>query len=65
MVNVPNQKEARHAELFATGSMTVLADDISNKDWFEKAESHNGVSKVPFEYEHGTVQYNIINIKSN
>ncbi|MGK0269505.1 MAG: hypothetical protein ACI88H_000136 [Cocleimonas sp.] len=64
MVNVPNQKEARHAELFATGSMTVLAADISEKDWFVKVESHNGVSKVPFEYEHGTVQYNIINFKS-
>jgi hypothetical protein len=65
MVNVPNQKEARHDKLFATGSMTILADDISTKDWFEKVESHNGVSKVPFEYEHGTVQYNIINFKSN
>jgi hypothetical protein len=64
MVNVPNQKEARHTELFATGSMTVLAADISEKDWFVKVESHNGVSKVPFEYEHGTVQYNIINFKS-
>lgn len=64
MVNVPNQKEARHDKLFATGSITILADDISTKDWFEKAESHNGVSKVPFEYEHGTVQYNIINFKS-
>lgn len=64
MVNVPNQKEARHDSLFATGSITILADDISTKDWFVKAESHNGVSKVAFEYEHGKVQYNTINIKS-
>ncbi len=64
MTNVPGQKEARHAPLFATGSMTILADDISSKDWFEKFESHNGVSNVPFEIEHGTVQYNKINFKS-
>jgi hypothetical protein len=64
MVNVPGQKEARHSPLFATGTVTILADDISDKDWFVKAESHNGVSHVGFEVEHGTTQYNTINFKS-
>lgn len=57
-VNVPGQKEARHGKLFGTGSITILAADISVKDWFAKTESHNGVATVPFEFEHGTVQYN-------
>ena len=63
MVNVPGQKEARHAPLFATGSATILADDPLVKDWFAKFESHNGVSTVPLEVEHGTVQYNTLNFK--
>jgi hypothetical protein len=63
MMNVPGQKEARHAPLFSTGSMTILADDPSVKDWFETFESHNGVATVPFEIEHGTAQYNKINFK--
>ena len=63
-INVPGQKEARHGKLFGTGSITLLAADISDKDWFAVAESHNGVVKVPFEFEHGTVQYNKMNFKS-
>ena len=64
MVNVPGQKEARHSSLFATGSVTILAADISDKDWFDVVESHTGVVHVPFEVEHGTAQYNTINFKS-
>ncbi|NQY37837.1 MAG: hypothetical protein HRT37_23370 [Alteromonadaceae bacterium] len=62
MLNVPGQKEARHSALFATGNLTMPANNIIDKDWFDTFESHNGVVKVPFEIEHGTVQYNKIKL---
>ena len=46
-----------------TGSLTILADDISVRNWFEKAETKNGVVGVPFVLENGTVSGNIVRIE--
>lgn len=60
-VNLPGQKEAKHGELFTKGSITILAKDITDKDWFPVVESHNGVATVPWVHEHGTVAGNTLN----
>ena len=35
--------------------MTIIAPDIATKNWFEKAESHSVINKLPFALTYGTV----------
>lgn len=41
------------------GSMTILAPDLATKNWFQAAESHQGLNKVPFALSHGPVGNNL------
>ncbi len=63
-LNLPNQEMSQHGEFAATGQITFIAPDISEKNWFADAESHNGVVEIPFALQHGTIAGNIIEINS-
>jgi hypothetical protein len=62
--NLPNQKEAIHPDLFVVSSITFVAKSIADENWFESLESHNGLSYIDVELEHGTAAGNIINYTS-
>ncbi len=53
--NLPGCNQTVLTGYTSTGNMTVVAPNIASKNWFEKLESHNGISKVPLALVLGTV----------
>lgn len=63
--NLPGCQQSVITGYEVTGSMTIVAPDISVKNWFEKAESHSVVNKLPFSLVYGTVAGGIVEISAS
>lgn len=61
-VNFINHEEVFIVDRAPVGTMSVLAPEISTKDMFALAESHNGVTKSVFQLVHGTTAGNIVTL---
>ncbi len=53
--NLPGCQQSVITGYEVTGSMTIVAPDVATKNWFEAAESHTVVNKLPFALVYGTV----------
>jgi len=60
--NLPGCESTVISDYEVTGGMTVIAKDVAAYNIWARSESHNGVIKVPFALQLGTVAGNIIEI---
>jgi len=63
--NLPGCESSVMSDYEVTGGMTAIAPDITTQNFWAQAESHNGVTLVPFVLKMGTVAGNIITISAN
>lgn len=62
--NLPNCESTVISDYDVTGTMTIVAPDVSVTNWWAKHESHNGVILYPFALTLGTVAGKIMRITS-
>lgn len=60
--DAPNCRSTILSDRNVTGSITIVAPDLSTKNYFGDLESHAGVSTIPLVIEHGTTAGGIVNI---
>lgn len=60
--DAPNCRSTILSDRNVTGSITIVAPDLSTKNYFGDLESHDGVSTIPLIITHGTVEGNIVTI---
>lgn len=61
--NAPNCESTVISDYNVTGGMTIVAPDIAVVNWWQKQESHSGITKYPFALTIGTVAGNIMKIE--
>jgi len=60
--NLPNCEGTVISDYDVTGAMTIIAKDLVDYSIWAQSESHEGVIKVPFALQLGTIEGNIIEI---
>ncbi len=60
--NMIGDERTRITDRNPSGQLNIEAPDIPTKDYFAAAESHEGVTLGPVEFEHGKTAGNIVNI---
>ncbi len=63
--NLPGCDQTIISDYNVTGEMTIVAPDIGTKNWFVKAESHDGIDKVPFAMTYGTTAGLILSLSAS
>jgi len=61
-IDVPNYKSSKISDRKPSGSITIFAPKITDKNYFEKLESHNGSQLVPFALQLGVIAGQIIEV---
>lgn len=60
--NVVGQESVIITDRSPNGQLTIEADDVTTKNWYQTVESHNGVTKQALKIVHGTTAGNIVQI---
>ena len=60
--DMPGSRSSVLSDRAISGQLTVLAPELSDKNYFEKLQSHNGAQKVALEVVHGTTAGNTLGI---
>lgn len=63
-LNLPNFSGTRHGTAKPSGSATVIAPTLDQKNLFEKQESHNGITVIPLDLVHGLTKGNRLKVNS-
>ncbi|MCV6589443.1 MAG: hypothetical protein OIF57_10490 [Marinobacterium sp.] len=60
--NLPGEQRTVSSGRDITGTITVKAPDLDDRDFFADVESHQGITLLPIEIRHGTAPGGIIDI---
>ena len=60
--NLPNCESTVISNYNVVGTMSIVAPDVAVTNWWEKSQSHQGITLYPFALQLGTVAGNILKI---